>query len=286
MDEVKIRNKSRVPWFPALAAAVLAAAPALLPAQVSLATVVDLAQRNSTAVRMDEADLRKAQAVLAQTVDAYIPTVSVGSTIGPPSIGFPAGQPSIANASMQSLVLSFPQRQYTRAARTGIEAATLSLKDAKEQVALDTSTAYIELDTVNRELEAAHQQEASASRLVRIEQARTEAGVDPVSDLLQARLTAAQIRLKRLHLETRAATLAKQIATLTGLPVGSITPDHASIPEIPAVNGDIPALTTAGVQSSQLLARSKQLEAQRRRAILAVDLKSLSERNITATLRR
>lgn len=258
---MNIRNKSRVTWFPALAAAVLAAAPALLPAQVSLATVVDLAQRNSTAVRMDEADLRKAQAVLAQTVDAYIPTVSVGSTIGPPSIGFPAGQPSIANASMQSLVLSFPQRQYTRAARTGIEAATLSLKDAKEQVALDTSTAYIELDTVNRELEAAHQQEASASRLVRIEQARTEAGVDPVSDLLQARLTAAQIRLKRLHLETRAATLAKQIATLTGLPVGSITPDHTSIPEIPAVNGDIPALTTAGVQSSQLLARSKQLEA-------------------------
>ena len=31
----------------------------------------------------------------------------------------------------------------------GVKAATLSLKDAREQVALDASTAYIELDTVN-----------------------------------------------------------------------------------------------------------------------------------------
>ena len=52
---------------------------------------------------------------------------------------------------------------------------------AQEQVALDASTAYIELDTVNRELEAARQQEDDADRLVIIEQQRAEAGVDPLS---------------------------------------------------------------------------------------------------------
>ncbi len=254
-------HTSRTHWLPILLGAAVAAAPALVSAQVSLATVVDLAQRNSTAVRMNEADVRKAQAALSQTVDAYIPTVSIGSTVGPPSIGFPAGQPSIANASMQSLVMSFPQRQYIHAARTGVEAATLGLKDAREQVALDASAAYIELDTVNRELDAAQRQESFAGRLVEIEQQRTEAGVDPLSDLLQARLTAAQIRLKRLHLETRAATLAKQLANLTGLPTGSITPDHGSIPEIPAVSGDQPPDPTAGIKSAELLARSKQLQA-------------------------
>jgi len=56
-----------------------------------------------------------------------------------------------------------------------------------------------------------------------------------MSDLLQARLTAAQMKLKRLHLETRLATLAKHLATLTALPTGSITPEHASIPEVPAL---------------------------------------------------
>jgi outer membrane protein TolC len=79
-----------------------------------------------------------------------------------------------------------------------------------------------------------------------------------LSDLLQARLTAAQLKLKRLHLETRAATLAKQIAMLTGLPIGSITPDHTSIPEIPALKADGSQHTTAAIQSAKMYANSKQ----------------------------
>jgi outer membrane protein TolC len=242
------------------AALVLAAMSPYALSQVSLATVVDLAQRNSTAVKLATTDLEKANAVLAQTRDAYIPNLAIGSTVGY-SHGFPTGQPSVGNATMQSLVLSFSQRQYTKAAKAGVEAATLGLKDAKEQVALDASTAYIELDTVNADLAAAGQQESFADALVRIEQQRTEAGVDAAVDLLQARLTAAQIKLKRLHLETRAATLAKQLSVLTGMPLGTIVPDHASIPEIPAVTADQPARILAGVQSAGAAARSKQLQA-------------------------
>ncbi|MGA3080742.1 MAG: TolC family protein [Terracidiphilus sp.] len=243
-----------------LLGAALAAAPALVQAQVSLATVVDLAQRNSSAVKLAEADLQKANAVLSQAQDVYIPSLSMGSTVGY-SHGYPTGQPSVANATVQSLVLSFPQRQYILAARAGVKAASLGLKDAREQVALDASTAYIELDTVGRELDAARQQEAFANRLVTIEEERTEAGVDPQNDALQARLTAAQLRLKRLHLETRAATLAKQLAVLTGLPVGSVLPDHASIPEIPAVKADEGPRATAGIESARMLANSKQMQA-------------------------
>src|ERR1039458_1711130 len=174
---------------------------------------------------------------LAQVHDAYIPNFSIGSTVGY-SHGFPTGQPSVGNATMQSLVLSFSQRQYIKAAHAGLDAANLSLKDAREQVALDASSTYIELDTVDRELEAARPQQAFTDRLVMIEQQRSEAGVDSDLDLLQTRLRIAQLKLQRLHLETRAATLAKQLAVLTGMPVGSILPDHASIPEIPAVTAD------------------------------------------------
>jgi outer membrane protein TolC len=238
----------------------IATAPALVSAQFSLATVVDLAQRNSSAVRLAEADVSKAQASLAQTKDAYIPNFVIGSTVGY-SHGFPTGQPSVGSATMQSMVFSYSQKSYTAAARAGLQAASLSLKNAREQVALDASTAYIELDTVEHELDAAHQQEAFAERLVTIEQQRAEAGVDPMSDLLQAQLTAAQLKLRRLHLETRAATLSKQLAVLTGLPVGSITLDHASIPEIPAVKAGEARSVTAGIESAQMIALSKQSQA-------------------------
>lgn len=252
-------NPCRV-WLPILIGMALAAAPRLLPAQVSLSTVVDLAQRNSIAVKMAEADVQKAQAALGQTLDAYIPNFVIGSTVGY-SHGFPTGQPSVGSATMQSLVLSYSQRQYTKAARVGLEAANLSLKDAREQASLDASTAYIELDTVNRELEAIRQQESFAKRLSSIEEERTEDGVDPLSDLLQAHLTAAELKLSRLRLETRAGTLAKQLAVLTDLPVGSILPDHTSIPEIPAVTADETQRRLPGIDASGAAAHAKYLQA-------------------------
>jgi len=259
-EHVKMEHNPRMVWARILTGTVLTLSPALLCSQVSLSTVVDLAQENSSAFKLAQADVKKAQAALSETEDVYIPSLSIGSTVGY-SVGFPTGQPSIANASTQSLVLSFPQRQYIKAARAGLQAASLGLRNAQEQVALDASTAYIELDAVNRELDVAHQQETYASRLVEIEQERTGAGVDPLNDWLQARLTAAQLKLKRLHLETRAGTLSKQLATLTGLPVGSIAPDHASIPEIPSFKALDAGHIMAGIESANVLARSKQLQA-------------------------
>jgi hypothetical protein len=64
-----------------------------------------------------------------------------------------------------------------------------------------------------------------------------------------------------VHLEARAATLAKQMAELTGLPEGSITPDHASIPEIPAIRGDMKANPLLGVEAARAQALAKQQAA-------------------------
>jgi outer membrane protein TolC len=237
----------------------LASMTTLLPAQVSLTTVVDLAQRNSSTVKLAGADVMRAQAELSKTKDVFLPNAMLGSGLPAfPSVGFTGGVPSILNGTVQSLVFDLPQKQYIDAARSGLKAAELNLKNAREQVALDASTAYLELDTVDSELDASGQQLAFADRLVKIEQERTEAGVDPLSEWLQARLTAAQFRLNHMHLQTRASTLAKQLSVLTGLPTGSITPDHSSIPEIPQVRADEPPLSTAGIESAQMFARSKQ----------------------------
>jgi outer membrane protein TolC len=243
-----------------LVAAPALAIPTLVEAQVSLATVVDLARSNSSAVKIAQAEVQKAQAALAQTHDAYIPNFTIGSNAGY-SHGYPTGQPSVGNATMQSLVFSYSQRQYSKAARAGLEAANLSLKDASEQAALDASTTYIELDTVSRELAAAEQQETFTQDLLRIEQQRNEAGVDSDLDVLQTRLKAAELKLQRLHLETRTATLAKQLAVLTALPVGAILPDHATIPEIPAISASEAPRDLPGIEAAGALALAKQFQA-------------------------
>lgn len=236
-------------------------ATATLSAQVSLATVVDLAQKNSTMVRLAEADVHKTQAILTQSKDVFVPSLTFSSGLPVfPETGFTGTPPSIWSATVSSLVFSIPQKRYIDSARSGLRAAEAALKDAREQVALEASAAYIELDTVNQELDAAKQQGEFASRLVDIEQQRAEAGVDPMSDLLNARLTAANIKLVRVHLEARAARLSKQIATLTGMPLGAIAPDHATIPEIPQVHGDQPQ-TLAGITAARLIAQAKLSQA-------------------------
>lgn len=241
----------------ALVGLALAAAPSLLPAQVSLKTLVDMAQKNSGQVRIAQADLDKARATMAQSHDAFIPTIAFGSGLPAfPTVGFTGNLPTIWDANVSSLVFSLPQIKYIKAARAGVKAATANLKDAQEQVALDTSTAYIELDTVSQELAIVKQQEEFAAQFVNIEQQRAEAGVDPLSDLLQAKLTAAQLKLKRLHFETRAETLAHQLSVLSGLPAASIVTDHASIPAIPAVRAS-EARQLPGLESAHLLAVSK-----------------------------
>jgi outer membrane protein TolC len=259
MSRVRFTSQIRAVWLLILVGGTLTVSPSRVQAQVSLATVVDLAQRNSAEVRLAKSDFDKANSVLSESKDVFIPSVNFNTGLPVfPETGFTGNPPSIFGANVQSLVFSIPQKQYIDAARFGVRAATSRLKDAREQVALDASTAYIELDTVNRELEVARQQEGFGEQLVRIAQERAEAGVDSPNDLLDARLSAAQIRLRRLHLETRAATLSKQLSILTGLPEGSVIPDHASIPEIPEVKVSESHAVPAGINSAQLVARSKE----------------------------
>lgn len=95
---------------------------------VSLYTVVDLALRNSRTVRMAEAKKQRAQAMVMELHNAYIPNFTVGSGIGPPNIGFPLGTPNIFNASSQSLIFSFSQSDYIRSARAALKAADFSCR--------------------------------------------------------------------------------------------------------------------------------------------------------------
>jgi outer membrane protein TolC len=265
---VKIPCKSRSARTFVLIGAICVATPAISHAQVSLKTVVDLAQRNSTAVKLALADVDKANAQLSESKDVIIPSVQFSTGLPVfPGTGFTGQPPSIFTTTVQSLIFGIPQKHFISAAGLGVQAANSRLADVREQVALEASTAYIELDAVTREIDAAHRQQNFAGRLVEIEQQRSEAGVDPLSEFLQARLAAAEIKLKLQHLEGRERNLEKQLATLTGLPFGSIVTDCASIPDIPQFHGNFSPSTAGGVRSAQLLARSRGLAAKAQQQI-------------------
>ena len=199
---------------------------------VSLYTVVDLALRNSKTVRMAEADQQRALAVWMETRDIYIPSFSVGSGLGY-SYGFPLGNPTLFDVRSDFMLFSFSQRDYIRSAHAAVKAATLSLKDARRQVILDTAVNYIELNKTLAEIQALQQARADTDKLVDVVEDRLHAGLESKMNLTQAQLTRAQIQLQTIHLEDHADDLRKHLSGLTGLDAGAITPAASSVPALP-----------------------------------------------------
>jgi outer membrane protein TolC len=257
--EGPVQVKLRFRWMALGCLALCSVRP--LTAQVSLYSAVDLALRNSAAVRIATADMEKAAAVLSESHDVYVPSAYLGSGIGY-SYGFPVGQPSIYNMTSQSLLVSFSQPDYIRAARSGLKASQLALKDTRQQIVLDTSLNYIQLSKTTREIAALDEESRYADRLLAIEQQRLDAGVEPRVEITRARLTAARIRLKRLHLESDAAVLRETLAHLTGMPAASFITDEKSIPPPPEFTtvGDLHILVpniNPNVQSAYSVAKSR-----------------------------
>jgi outer membrane protein TolC len=209
--------------------------PLLAGAQISLSSAVEMAEKNSPSVRGAVATVQKANAALAETTEAYIPNLVLGISPGY-AYGFPLGAPSFFTATSQSLVLSWSQRDYIRAARAGLNSANLNLKDVQQQVALDVALDYVELDHDMKEIASLDEENGYAGSLVEIEQNRVQAGVDPHVTELQAELTAAQVDEKRIQLENDADAMRQKLAHLTGLPAAGIDAIGSSIPGVPVAN--------------------------------------------------
>jgi outer membrane protein TolC len=229
-------------------------------AQISFSTAVGLALKNSPKVLTAQADVDKALAVLQQLRDAYIPNIVGGSGVGPPSYGYPLGQPSIFNITAQSLVFSYSQRDYLRAAQAALEATRLNLKDIREGVAEDTAVTYLALDRDMQRQAALQEQQGFSDRLVSIVQERLDAGQDTPIDLTTCRLTAAQIRLARLRAEDETAADQAHLARLIGLPAQALGTTSGSVPAFPATSSELTAatmITSPAVESAYAVARSK-----------------------------
>jgi outer membrane protein TolC len=224
---------------------------------------VDLALKNSPRVKMAEAEVNKARAVLDQTKDVYIPTLSGGSGLGY-SYGFPLGQPSVFNFTSQSLLFNYSQQDYIRAARASLNAANLALRDVRQAVAEDAAVTYLALNRDLQRQAALSDQGGYATRLVNIVQERLDVGQDSQIDLTTVRLSAAQIRLARLRAEDETAADQAHLARLTGLPATGLGVVPSSIPPFTpqsAEEAHLGLMTSPAVESAFAVAKAKQQTA-------------------------
>lgn len=246
------------PARPLTAGASPAAEP-LPAATISLYSVVDLALRNSQAVRVAEAAQQHARATMLEMRDAYIPNFSLGSGLGY-SYGFPLGNPTLFNVNSTSLLFSFSQKYYIRGAADGLKAATLSLKDVRQQIIQDAASSYIELNSTLDQVRALQEAAQAGGSMVSVVQDRLTAGLAAPVDLTRARLTLAELQLKAMQMEDHANELRVHLGNLTGLPPETIDPSSASVPPMPTLdlgtlqqhNGDSPA-----IQASFATAKSR-----------------------------
>jgi outer membrane protein TolC len=229
-------------------------------AQISFSTAIALALKSNPKVLMAQADVDKALAAVQQIRDAFIPNIVAGSGIGPPSYGFPLGQPSIFNITSQSLVFSYSQHDYLRAAQAALDASRHNLKDIREGVAEDTAITYLALDRDMQRQAALQEQQGFSEHLVSIVQQRLDAGQDTPIDLTTSRLSAAQIRLARLRAEDDTTADQAHLARLIGLPAQALGTTSSSVPPFPATSSDLTdttPLTSPAVESAYAVARSK-----------------------------
>jgi outer membrane protein TolC len=146
-------------------AALMAAVSVSASAQISFTTAVDLALRNSPKVGVAQADVNRALASLRESKDVYVPNLIGGAGLAY-SYGAPLGQPTLFTINSTSLVYNAAQRDYIRAARAGLQAANLTLREVRQQVAEDTAVTYLSLDR-GQQRKAAMSQEFGPGALPR-----------------------------------------------------------------------------------------------------------------------
>lgn len=201
-------------------------------AQISFSTAVKEAVANSPKVRAAQGDVAKAESGLAVMRDIYIPSVVVGGGAGT-AYGITLSVPTIFTVNAQSLVFSFQQRSYIRAAHMDVTAARLALTEAQDEVREDAAITYLSVNHAQLTVAALKQQFGYATRLASIVQDRVRAHLDSDLDLKKARRDALGIRLQEMQAEDDLASQRAHLADLTGLAAGQLVALPESIPDFP-----------------------------------------------------
>ena len=249
------------PGWRGFAMACVLGSASLASAQLSLQSAVDLALKNSPKVRIAQSDVAKARAAWQESRDAYIPVVSTTAGYGQ-ATGAPLGVPIVFSISAQSLVFSFQQRDYVRAADEARESAQHALNREQIEVTQDATNTYVALDNALARRKVMQRELELTERLVKMTSERIDAGVDAKVELPKSQRVALQIRLAALQLDDEIAFNARHLANLTDLPAAAIRTDSRSIPELAPIRAsgtqNEAIADDEGISSLSATARSKQ----------------------------
>ncbi len=234
-------------------------------AQISLSTAINLALVNSPKVKVAQADLDRAQAVLAESKETFVPAIAATAGVGK-STGAPLAPPVVFSISAQSLVFNSSQADYVRAARAGVESARLARDVSRSDVVEDTTSSYVALDNAVERRAVQTQALQFAHRLVTVAADRFAAGVDSHMEFTKARHTEAQLRLQQLLVEDEIITQSEHLARLTGLAARGLTTERTSIPVMKApapstLDAPIDPRRLVGISAAFAAARAKQYTA-------------------------
>ena len=238
---------------------------------VPLRRVVELALSHATGVGIAAADEQRAAAGVRELSNSYIPQVTVGAGLGPPSYGFPLsieGQPpSLFTLNAQSALLNPSLREFLRAAKVESNVATLRSKDERNQIIQDAALSYTELSKWEQRLTKLQETQADTDKMESAVAQRVKEGVDSEIEGTKARLSAARVRLRVAEAQGAADVLREHLSKLTGLAAASIQTDPDSIPAppAPATAEDAPKVaadTSPSAQAAVEHARAQYLRAQ------------------------
>jgi outer membrane protein TolC len=168
--------------------------------------------------------------------DAYYPTVVFGSNLGytsGPPVTIAGQAPSLFSVTHSQTLFNLASRETIKAARSDAAAARLDYQDHADQVILDTSLLYIELDNTQKRMEAAQQQKVAADQALYIAQQRQQAGLGSLLESKRAELDAARVDLRIAELQTSLDVLREQLGRAIGQPAESVATVSDSIPAAP-----------------------------------------------------
>src|SRR5215831_1677163 len=243
----------------------------LLAEPIPLKRIVELALSHATAGAIATADQRRADAAYQELHKSYIPQLTAGAGLGPPSYGFPLaleGQaPSLFTINTQSSIYNWSLRSAIQAAKADEKMAALNSKDQREAIIQDAAQSYAELSKWEQRLEKLQNAQADADKFQAAVEQRVKEGVDSEVDGTKAKLSAARIRLRIAEAQGSADVLREHLSKLTELAAGSIQTDPDSIPAPPALATaeDAPKAAADSSPSAQAAvehARAQYLRAQ------------------------
>jgi len=217
---------------------------------LTLAKAIDVALTNNPQTRTTYLQARAAEAALGSARSAYLPEIDINATAGRTRTSTQSATTSFTpSVALSYLLFDFGGREAeVEQARQTVIAANLFHDQAIQDVILQTEQAYY--DYLDAKALLAAQEATVRERRTSLDaaEARHNAGVATIADVLQARTAYSQAELNRESIEGQLHTIEGRISTVLGSPVTT----HYELGDLPL---DIPAKHVAE-QVEELITRA------------------------------